>query len=165
MGMELVPETSENLHILTRLSGRKNFIEHRHSSKMLKEAISFAAHIQYGLVIHKSAKEWTQICSTYLSVSCLTSVSSPTPISSHHLHLHSLFVSCLTFKVPWSERGWVGILKCVEILKEENNKPPVLLLDVIQQVFEAHWFARMTVLKLIYELTEVTQNDDKCSFI
>jgi len=99
MGMELVPEMSENLHILTRLLARENFIEHRHSSEMLKEAISFAAFIHSRLVLHKSAKESAQISPTCLSINYLMSVPSPTPISSHHLLLHSVCVSCLTFKI------------------------------------------------------------------
>jgi len=51
------------------------------------------------------------------------------------------------------------------ILKEENNKPPLPLQNVIQQVSEAHWYTRMTVLKLINEWIEVTKNDDKCGFV
>jgi len=165
MGMELVPEMSENLLILMQLLARENFIEHRHSSEMLKEAISFAAFIHSRLVLHKSAKESTQISPTYLSVNCLMSVPSPTSVSSHCLLLHSVCVSCLTFKIPCSERGWVGKLKCAEVLKEENNKPLLPVQNVIQQVSEAHWYTRMTVLKLINEPTEVTQNDYKFSFI
>ena len=177
MKTELVPEMSENIHILKQLFTQENLIEDRHSSKMLKEAISFAAFIHSRLVLHKSAKESTQISPTCLSINCLMSVSSPTPIRSHNL-LHSVCVcvcvcvvcACVrerereTFKIPCSERGWDGKLKCVEILNEENNKP-LPLQSVIQQVSEAHWYTRMTVLKLINEPTEVTQNYDKCSFI
>jgi len=68
MGTELAPEMSENLHILTQLFAQENFIEHRHSSKMLKEAISFAAFIHSRWVLHKSAKESTQISPTYLPI-------------------------------------------------------------------------------------------------
>ena len=91
MKTELVPEMSENIHILKQLFTQENLIEDRHSSKMLKEAISFAAFIHSRLVLHKSAKESTQISPTCLSINCLMSVSSPTPIRSHNL-LHSVCV-------------------------------------------------------------------------
>lgn len=48
------------------------------------------------MVLHKSAKESTQISPTYLSINFLMSVPSPTPVSSHHLLLHSVCV-CLVW--------------------------------------------------------------------
>jgi len=58
MGMEIIPETLEKLHILTRLTTRENFVEFCRRE-------SFKAYIntdysQFGSVL--SALSWTLVC-------------------------------------------------------------------------------------------------------